>query len=111
MHATFGRVLIRSLRGGDNKRNIDIIFHGVFYLEITLSLDGLRIEDATPEEIEHLEKRVLIDHREGPGAQKYFALGTNSGRFFIGAFDFKVEENDFEAMETSLEVSYSVPHS
>ena len=103
MHPTFGRVLLRSLRGDGNKDNVDVIFHGVFYLETMLSLDGLRVEYAKPNDVEYLESRTKVRHNEERGSLKYFSLDTNSGRLFIGAFDFRVEVNDLEPLETSLD--------
>lgn len=107
-YPSFHQLLLRSRDGSEQAaRVVDIIFNGVFYVDLRSDLDGLTIEEATDEEVQRL------DQRAGRGARfaenKYFALISGGQRYYVGAFYYYVETSALGWSETSLGATFTAP--
>ena len=70
------------------RENIEILFLGVFYLELTTAaLSNLTITTATPEEQAYVQERSERRFHEG---DHYWALTSSQKRYFIGSGPFHV---------------------
>jgi hypothetical protein len=93
------RLLIRSPRSGQDakERNIDIAFHGVFYMELRESLDGLSIASPSTDADAYLRAKT------SPGALgRYFVIESSGSRCYVGAVQLEISENDLPIMQSSL---------
>jgi hypothetical protein len=91
-------MLIRSPKGPNNLRNVDVKFYGVSYLEAPTIIRGLEITDG-PTEVE--TSRVLL--RAGGNSlreNRVFVLKSGDQRFLIVAAQVRVEENDLDWSES-----------
>ena len=99
------QVLLRSAKDetDPDSRNIDLIFSGVFYVQLMTTLRGVEIR-----QMEQAAAEVVIEEIGGmlyPG-NHVFALLSGGRRYLVGAAVFRVEENDLHPMMTSL----AAPH-
>ena len=93
-------LLRASKRKGDTLSNIDILFRGVFYLEIPERLEDIVIRKAIQEEVDYVCNRcyynVFLQYSE------IFVLECANSKYFIGAGDFQVSENQLPPLESSI---------
>jgi len=96
------QLLLRSAKEGEaqNSLNIDLVFSGVFYVELRESLNGIRLVSPTQTELARLESRSRIRQ---DGTHTFFGILSNGERFFVGASHLKVAENTLGPKETSLD--------
>ena len=92
-YPSFHMLLLRSrpLTAAD-QNVIDIIFRGVFYVELRSDLDGVMISEASDEEAAQLDKRADLSQRYE--ANRYFVLTSREQRYRVGAHLYYVEENN-----------------
>jgi hypothetical protein len=93
------RLLLRSPRRPDDPStlNVDVMFSGVFYLELRESLEGLWIGAPSAEDDARMRSRVP------PGTHgRYFALRSGGKQYVVGAAHMEVAENDLPPMQSSL---------
>ena len=104
---SFGMLLFRSNDvSGAEGSVVDIIFHGVRYLESSFDLLNITIEEATPREVLRLAKRTHVEHIEG---MQCYALCSESERYFIVCSGYLVEENNLSFFETSIGAIFTLP--
>lgn len=92
------RMLVRSPKGPNNLRNVDLKFYGVCYVEASAIIRGLEIIDE-PTDVE--TARVLA--RAGRNAlreSKVFVLKSSEQRFLVVAAQGKIEESDLDWSES-----------
>jgi hypothetical protein len=105
---SFHLLLLRSRAEDDQgARVVDIIFNGVFYVDLHTDLDGLAIEDAAEEEVLRLDQRA--GRAERFEANKYFVLISGEQRYYVGAFYYYVQASDLGWNETSLGATFTAP--
>src|SRR6476659_1805128 len=78
------QLLIRSARdrGVEGDVNLDLIFKGVFFLEVPDWFRGLSFRDATPAETGKLESRTgVLQSKEG----RFYTLLSEGRTYFVGA--------------------------
>ena len=85
---------------------VDIIFHGVRYLESMFDLPNITIEEATAQEVLRLAKRTHVEHIEG---YQCYALCSESERYLIVCSGYLVEENNLSFFETSIGAIFALP--
>ena len=94
------QLLIRCAKDKDQSENVDLIFGGVFYMEIPCDLTGVRLDKPSADEITYLVGRTgIIDGLP----RRYFVLCTAERRYFVGALLLKVKKNTLDYGESSLE--------
>jgi hypothetical protein len=97
------QLLIRSVRGeGDPaSKNLDLIFTGVYYMELVEVFAGLEIEKPTDDELLRLQVRSGFKQDTG---HKLYVLSSGGYRRYVGAASLRIQENDLAPMQTSLGV-------
>jgi|SRR5579859_2904423 len=91
-HVSHSHLLIRSARNEDDSssENLDLIFKGVFYLEIADMFNGLELAHPTDTELHHLETRCGVIQTD---TERFYALISNNRRYYIGAIALTVDRN------------------
>ncbi len=109
-YISLSQLLLRSVpdEGKGEQENIDIIFKGVFYLDIPATLSGIEIDTPTGDELTRLQSRAGTQQDAAAAYYKYFVLVSKGRRFYIGAFGMSIETNTLGMLETSLGVTYQV---
>ena len=97
------QLLLRSPRIDEDpsSRNVDLVFTGVFYLDLVDTLRGLEVENPSSEELVRLEATAGVS--AGPG-HRFYVLSSAGRRRYVGAASLRVEENELPPMSTSLGV-------
>jgi hypothetical protein len=95
-----GQLLLRAGKDDDNSKNIDIIFFGVRYIQLFISLLGVSIRLA--DDNKNLIKYDCVNSFLNNDENYLFEIETKGGIFYIVASYFKVYENELEFNETSL---------
>lgn len=87
-------VIIRSPKNEEDMlyHNIDIYIGAVEYLEIPFRFDGLRITEATKEDVDYI---CLKLGKNVPG-EKVIVLNSENKKYYIVASVFKILENDLK---------------
>jgi hypothetical protein len=95
------QMLIRSVRDPNHSddHNIDLVFNGVFYVELTDTFRGLTVQSATVEEEEYIRKRVSSALGE---TKRYYALHSSGKKYLIGAVSMDIDKNTLPLMQSSL---------
>ena len=93
-----GRLLIRSPKGMQFRKNIDIKFFGVQYLSLPRHLKCLTIDHANDEEFESLKKTM----GDSLKLDNVHILECIFGRCVVIASHIKVELNELGIFETSI---------
>lgn len=88
-HVSHGSLLIRSPAGPGTPTSVDIICVGVEYFAAPRHLGELELSEATPEEIELIE-RVL---RKKMTLDRLWVLQSAAGRFPVAAAALKIQEH------------------
>jgi len=98
-----GQLLLRSSKDDDNVKNIDIIFSGTRYVQLFTSLSSISIKvvDKKSNLINYDCVSSFLSHNNN----YLFEVETSNEKFYIGASNFKVYENELEFNETSLGLS------
>lgn len=90
-----GELLIRSIKGSNNVKNIDIMFFDVIYVELPRNILDLKIEDAKDDDILYIMDKINkpIKH------ENIIILSSNNRRYIVVASIMKIVENDLEIFE------------
>ena len=78
------------LRSHQDRDNIDLIFNGVFYVDVPFKLLGLKLAKPTAAEHRRLAKRSQHIPRFD---QHFYALVSKDQRYFVGASNLVIEHN------------------
>lgn len=105
----FHIVLLRSRPTtiADNSIVVDVVFRNVFYIDLRSDFQGLTIEEAPAAEAARLDRRAGLAERCDDN--RYFVLISDGQRYYIGATQYRVEENKLGWGETSLDATFTAP--
>ena len=94
----FRRLYIRSGTGGTKRKNIDVVFLGVHYIDLFHLLHGLEIDSPTPEETSRIQGIL------GPEVDPAWirVLVSKEGRSIVVAESMYAQENDFQYFESGV---------
>jgi hypothetical protein len=93
------QLLVRSAKGDSHPSNIDLIFTGVKYIGIPTILRGLRIDAPTGDDCKTAEAAL-----NKPIAPNHIHVLESGGhRHVIVALGMKVDENELDLFESSLD--------
>jgi hypothetical protein len=81
--------------------NIDIIFEGVFYLDIPTRLEGLSILEADDQEISNILAKYN-DKFYPEFGEKIFVIKSDSNKYFIGCVRYLIKENSLPGLTSSI---------
>jgi hypothetical protein len=96
---THAQLLVRSPGDIYYPRNIDIVFRGVWYMELPTIMPDLELVAPLPEE---QRRATEIVGRPIP-IEEVFVLVSGGCRYLVVALGMRVEENDMPFMKSSLE--------
>ncbi len=94
-------LLFRSLHLNENNKNIDIIFEGVFYLELPTRIHGFQIYEAdvnTFTEISNKHNEIIRPEF----GKKIFSIQSDNKQYYIGCVRVMVKENTLDPLESSI---------
>lgn len=91
-----GSLLIRSPKGPEVLRNIDLICVGVEYFAAPRHLCGLDLQEPTVEELQTLSQ--LLDREIDPSNVRMMV--SQGRRFPVVAASFRISENDIDIFES-----------
>lgn len=100
-HVSHGSLLIRSPRGVGHVSNLDLMFFGVEYLDVPRFLRGLRVENATPQELKSFQQK--IGKQISPSSA--FILTSSGQRFVVLAAGMRFDENEMDIFESPFRES------
>jgi len=91
-YVSHSQLVLRSPRNENdvNSENIDLIFKGVFYLELPIHSVGIEIRLPTEQELKYLETRSGTRKEL---TSQFYVLITSDQRYYIGAAFFSIESN------------------
>ncbi len=90
---TSHQILLRSYQDRDN---IDLIFNGVFYLELPHTLKGVRLCRPNASE----EKRLIKRSQHTPQhPEKFYVLVSGGHRYYLGAKSLVIEHNSQSSVD------------
>jgi hypothetical protein len=93
------QLLVRSPRAERHPRNVDVIFVGVEYLELATMFEGLEIAEPTDADLAHVRAAYKAEVRPD-----YVRVLVSQGRrYLVVAAGMKIEENELDLFESSLE--------
>jgi hypothetical protein len=93
------QLLLRSPPTGEQPRNIDLIFGGVDYVELPSKLGEIQVSEVTETDL----ARVRAAHKPDVRPDYVRVLVSKGRRYLVVAADMRVEENDLDLFESSLE--------
>ena len=93
------QLLLRSPRDGTHSKNIDLVFVGVEYLDLPTSLHGVTIGTAVDTDVGRARDAL----GKPVGTNEVFVLESGRRRCLVVAASGRIEENDLDLFETSLE--------
>ncbi len=94
-----GQLLIRSPKSIETPENVDVAFFGVAMMELPAGFLGLKIEDASDQDIAAAKMRVQDPDR----IRRVYALESREKRYLVAATDLRVSKNGFDYRETDLD--------
>lgn len=93
------QLLLRSPRTKEQPRNIDVIFGGVDYMELPSKLGEIEIVEPTEADL----TRVRTAYKAEVRPDWVRVLVSRGRRYLVVAAGMKVEDNDLDLFESSLE--------
>lgn len=93
------QMLLRSPKSSDSEANVDIVMWDVEYLDLTTSLDGVKMAQASCEDLGRAERAL----GRTPDSSQVFCFLSGDRRFIVVAAGFKVLRNDLDIFDSSLE--------
>ena len=87
------------LRSNMTFTNIDIIFLGVFYMDIKLHFSGLKITSCSSIIMKEIEKKSGITFSD---SFKVYALHSENNIYYVGALKCLIYKNEFGFNESSI---------
>ncbi|MEM1058110.1 MAG: hypothetical protein AAGK14_02585 [Verrucomicrobiota bacterium] len=90
---TSNQLLLRSYADRDN---LDLIFNGVFYLELPFDLKGIRLAKPNAAELKRLQKR---SQRNPQGSEQFYVLVSQGRRYYVGAKSLVIEHNSQSSVD------------
>lgn len=94
------RMLIRSPKNQNYTHNIDILFLGVYYLNLPTMMKGLTIYQADTEHISAIETLLNINLLKS--SLSLFIVESNNHTYQIVAAKMHIEKNELGFFESSL---------
>ena len=98
-NVSHSQLLLRSLGSAEVGKNIDVVFAGVEFLQLPLTLRGLKLAQASAKET----ARVIGSLTRVGESCYIYSLRSGPRRYYVAASAFKVLENDLDPFESSLE--------
>ncbi len=98
-NVSHSQLLIRSPKSQATPENLDVAFFGVTMMELPAGFGGLKVEEASSEEIAALSERV----RDPSRLRRVYALTSQGRRHLVAAADIRVSKNTLEYRETDLD--------
>lgn len=94
-------LLIRGQYAAPGKRNVDVMFLGVYYMELPgEGWTGLTLEEPTPDERKYVQERI---GQEWPVSKGLHVLVSEAGRrYYVYSAYLRIEENDLDFHEHNL---------
>lgn len=83
---------------GETFHNVDILFLGTYYVEIATKLEDLIIDQGTEQDLEYVRSRSST---QGPYT-KVFVIHSKGAKYYIGAGQIEIQENNLDISETSI---------
>lgn len=90
-----GQLLIRSIRGANNSKNIDIMFFDVDYVELPRNISNLKIEDPSFDDVLYVKGKIDMPVK----LEDITILRANDRRYFVVASGMKIVENELDLGE------------
>lgn len=94
-----GELLIRSPKNGGNRRNMDLMFVGVEYVDLPRFLPDLEVDDPLDEDLSRAQER-LGKPIERPSV---VVLKSQGRRYIVVAAAVKATESDMEIFDSPFE--------
>ena len=90
-----GELLVRSPKGINESKNIDVIFQGVEYVELPRFLPKMVVGKSNNTDLHYISSKLdkSID------LSKVFVLLSEQKRFYVVASIMKIDENEFDMFE------------
>ena len=101
LRVSHSQLLIRSPKEDSDvgSKNLDLIFTGVFYLDLVELFRGLEVDKPTEEELSRLQARSGSKKDAG---HRFYVLSSSRNRLYVGAASLHIEHNDLPPMKSSL---------
>ena len=99
--------LYRSSKNEKFNRNIDILFEGVSFMQLPLNLYGFEIVLGNKNDYKELKK--IVPDLDSYSHKKMIVLQNNLIKNFCLADRISYQENDLEALETSIPIKTEEP--
>lgn len=93
------QLLLRSAKGPNHPRNLDVAFVGVEYIELPTMLRDLAFAPPVQDDL----RRAEVALGRVPPLERVFAIESSERHYVIVAAAVRVFENDLEYSESSLE--------
>lgn len=100
--------LFRALKNGEYKKNMDILFDDVSYIELPLTLENFNLSLGNDEEKKSKLQKIGFDNKKNPSSNLYI-LESKSKIYFIVAGKASYLENDFAGEESSIPIKLAKP--
>lgn len=94
-----GSLLIRSPKGVEGVKNVDIACTGVEYVAVPRFMRGLEIEEPTLAELSQLERIVA----RRLSASSVVVLASSGQRFVVVAAGYKIDESEMDIFDSPFE--------
>ena len=91
-------LLIRAVKA-EQGQNIDLMFSGVFYMQIPNSFHGLELDTVTLKEISYLQAQC---QEEDADRTAFHVLCSKERRYYVGASHLRIERNRLEGGQNHL---------
>ena len=91
-------LLIRAAKA-EQGQNIDLMFAGVFYMQLPDYFHGLQTDTATAEEVAYLQSQCQNEDAE---RISFYVLCSQGKRYFVGASKFWIERNTLQGSQHHL---------
>ena len=87
--------------------NVDIVFVGVFFMQIPRLFRGLKLEIAPSDQAEAIFEEIgwtrNSNHRKA-GTKRIFRITSDGRAYYLGAVGWRVDRNSLGPRESSLEI-------
>lgn len=95
-HVSHGELLVRSPRGEEHPRNVDVMFADVVYLETPRFLPDLEIDEPSEGEVARAGERL----GRSVEARDVIVLKSEGRRFLVVAASVQVVESDMDIFDS-----------
>ena len=96
-------LLIRNTEIEKNEiNNCDILFIGVYYLDIPENFESISINEANESDYNIIEEKCHF--KVYRAHQKLFRIESSGKKYYIGCTNYKVEKNNLNPLESSIKI-------